>query len=163
MGTARSAWTLLAISLLGMSMAGCGGGDGDDTTLPVATTATVTKQEYIGQADAICTELQRKVAAVPDSENVSPQQALRLSEQFLAAVQPEFERLKALKSPPADGATVSQLNAHLDQIVVRLNEEIAAAQGRRGAAYDAAAEARATVTDQYNQLARQYGFKVCGR
>ncbi len=157
LGTRR---ILFVVALSASVMTACGSNDDTPTLTP--TTVGVTKDEYIRQGDAICRELQSKVASIPDQENVSPQEALSLSERFLAAAQPEFERLKALKAPPADSATVSQLNGYLDEILLRLNEQIAAARARRGAAYDAASEARAAVTEQYRQLAKQYGFAVCG-
>lgn len=155
-----AASVLLMCAILGV--ASCGGnGDNADTTAPTA--RTVTKQEYIREGDAICGEIDQKVDAIPTPPpNAPPAEALRFSEQLLTATKPGFDRFKALAAPPADKAIVDQLKAYLDQVIIKLNEEIAAARSRQSQAYFKAADEREAVSNQFAQLAKEYGFQRCG-
>ncbi len=155
-----AASVLLACALTGM--AACGG-NGEDTTTTTVAPDVVIKQDYITQGDAICAEIDQKVDGIATpAPNAPPAEALRFSEQLLAASKPGFDRFKGLNAPATDRVTVDQLNSYLDQIVVKLNEEIAAARSRRSQAYEKASDEREVLSNQFSQLAKQYGFKRCG-
>jgi hypothetical protein len=135
------------------------GGDDDET--PVATTGdttatTLTRDEYIEQADATCLESNTSFASVDESD---PAVAATQQGQILAG---ELESLQTL-TQPTDGVD------DLEDFLSALQDQVAA-YDRYVTALDrgddtAAAELEAEIDDagtRARKAARQFGFEVCG-
>jgi hypothetical protein len=167
--------TLLALALAaGLIAAGCG--DDDDDTATTASTTTVstgatgatgaatgeplTKDEFIAQADAVCKAGDKKIDAAAKetfSGGGQPSQADQeafVTDDVIPNVQDEVDGIAALTPPEGDedevSAIVDSAQDAIDQI-----ESDPSALTEGASADDPFAEA--------NQLAKEYGLKVCGQ
>jgi NTP pyrophosphatase (non-canonical NTP hydrolase) len=141
---------------------GCGGGD--------TSTESLTKADYIAQADAICKserakrdELESQVndlAPITSQDTGEVADLLRQSSENLKG---EIRQLRALHPPPADAGT-------LDSMLSTLGAEVAETD-RWADAYDNQDEREirllqvriADLTARASGIAQRYGFKACGQ
>lgn len=134
-------------------VAGCGGSSGGE-----ATSAVLTKAQFIKQADAICTKATKEREAAVNAwrseysgqEEQEAHLKAGLKEVIAPHLQEEAEALKNLSPPQEDEATVARLIAALSTATKDLAKEEpekALQSGIPGFEHDAAA----------------YGLKVCPR
>lgn len=142
----------IAAPILCLALAGCGSEDsatdaGDEPTSP-------TKAEFIAAGDAICKASNDRIAAAESRAlegEVSQKQLLAfVTDTVLPEVAGQAEALRELP-PPDEGA--STVDAMLDS----LDAEIA-----KGQANPRHVLSEESGFEEANQLARDYGFKVCG-
>jgi hypothetical protein len=159
--------TLLALALaLGMIAAGCG--DDDDVTTSVATTTTtepgatdtaetLSKEQWIGEADAICEAGDEEIRAAAEelfSGGANPGKAEEeafVTQTLVPAIQEQIDQLRGLTPPKGD---VDEINAFLDSAQQGIDE---LEQNPRLAG---------TSRDPLNettQLAKEYGLQVCAQ
>jgi ABC-type Fe3+-hydroxamate transport system substrate-binding protein len=140
--------------------AGCGSSSSDDSSS--SSTASLTKQQFIAQADAICkkgnTEINEgfesfaKENNVPQNQEPSKEQGKEIVETVLVpSLQEQSEGIRALGAPSGDEDEVS---AMLDS----LDESIEKAEDDPEALFDSKSDPFAKT----NELASDYGLKVCG-
>ena len=147
---------IAAAVLVGL-VAGCGGG-GETTD----ETVTLTKAEFIKQGDAICKEGNQEIEKgfedffeendIPENQEPSKAQSAEIVETvILPNVQQQGEGIRDLGVPEGDEEQVNEL---LDS----LEEAVAAGEDDPESLFE-------SDTDPFgdtNQLATDYGFKVCG-
>lgn len=144
---------LAALIALAAIVAGCGGGDDSDTS------DSLTKAEFIKQGDAICEKANEqseaeaeKFAKENDFSLERPTKA-QLEEAVTEILVPNFNRqveeLNALGAPEGDEEQV-------EEIVVSL--ETAAGEIEQ----DPSLVFEGQVLKEPAQLAKDYGFEVCG-
>lgn len=147
---------VLAIALI---VAGCGGSSSDDST---TSTASITKAELIKQGDAICQSGNKEIEAgfeefakengLEENQEPSEAQAAEISETvLLPSIQKQIDAIRALGAPSGEEEEVSKI---LDTV----EEEIEAAEEEP----EALITTNTTPFKQGNELAQEYGFKVCG-
>jgi len=153
----------LAVALAGavIALAGCGGGS-----------ATLSKADFIRQADAICAATTAKVNALPQlGSSATTSQVVASVQQALAVVDPALNQLAALHAAPADFAV---LNKNLliptrgqDQAAHTLITQMQQDSGNTAAQQTAiekfsAAASNPDQTTQDNALAA-FGFAACSK
>lgn len=142
-------------------VAGCGGGGDDD-----ATASSITKAQFIKQADTVCEETLKRAQAAYQSYLSEASQTNDLGENLseeeqaaalIAAVltpnsEQETEELRDLGSPAGDEDEVEALISAREEYL-----EIAQAEpgyfGRKSSA----------VASKSEKLAREYGLEACSR
>lgn len=140
---------LTAVLAMAAIATGCGGGGSE----------SLTKAEFVEQADAICKQSSNRIGkeyeAFAKSQaketGLSPMQWTETGEQILLPnVQAQAEELRELAPPEADADEISRMLDTFDAAVEEGQED----PKSLFSANSPLAEA--------NELAREYGFEVCG-
>jgi hypothetical protein len=145
---------LVALAAL---VAGCGGGD--DTT---DETVTLTKTEFIKQGDAICKEGNKEIQEgfeeyaeendLPQNKEPSTEQGIEITETvILPGVQQQAEEIRELGAPEGDEDQVDELLTSLEDAVAEGEEDP-----------ELLFKGETDPFGEVNELAVDYGFKVCG-
>lgn len=148
---------LIALSLGGLALAGCGGGD-DETTESTATAeapAPLSKADLISRGDAICAEVNAAVSSVAASE--SGDETERVASLYIGMV----ESLKNLGAP-AEETGYPEFVAAAEELAkvegeLKLAAERGDAEGLEGASASAV-----PALEAFEDQAAQYGFEECG-
>jgi hypothetical protein len=145
---------LAALVAIAALIAGCGGG-GDTTD----ETVTLTKTEFIKQGDAICeqsgdqSEKEAEEFAEENGFDLEKASNEQLEEAVAAVLVPtlrqQAEEIDALGAPEGDEELV-------EEIVVSLEGATDEIENDPGVVF------KEEVFDEPNELAQDYGFKVCG-
>jgi hypothetical protein len=163
----RKVMTILALAGAGVALVatGCGGDDDDDTT--AATTATTTaaageplsKQEFIAEADTICSQGDREINQAANEtfgggqEPSQEEQEQFVTDTVLPNIQGQIDGIRALTPPEGDEdqvtAIVDAAQSGIDEV-----EQDPSAFTQQGGGSDPFAEA--------NRLAQDYGLTACG-
>jgi hypothetical protein len=148
---------VLAVVLVGL-VAGCGGGD-ETTDATTDETVTLTKAEFIKQGDAICKsagEQSEKKAEEFAEENgfklegASEEQLEEaIAEVLVSTLRKQAEGLDALGAPEGDEEQVEAIIVSLEGATDEVED-------------DPSVVFEEKVFDKPNELAQDYGFKVCG-
>jgi hypothetical protein len=148
---------LIALSLGGLALAGCGGG-GDETSAPTTTAEAPTalsKAELISQGDAICAEVNAALGSVAASE--SGDETERVAGLYIGMV----ESLKNLGAPEEETA-YPEFIAAADELSKVEGELKLASEREDAAALEAASAAAVPALEEFEDQAGQYGFQECG-
>ncbi|HEU5141610.1 MAG TPA: hypothetical protein VFU04_00470 [Solirubrobacterales bacterium] len=151
---------LIALALMAVAIAGCGGDDGEDTTAPsvappVETTASVTKEDLIEQGDAICGEVNAAVGTLASTEAEGAANAAALYGGMA-------ERLEDLGAPSDDTAGYSDFLAATQALAQAESDvELAAERDEEESLATAEAEASSALAS-FQAAASDYGFEECG-
>jgi hypothetical protein len=148
---------IAAVFALAALVAGCGGGD--DTT---DETVTLTKTEFIKQGDAICKEGNEEISEgfeeyaeendLPQNKEPSTEQGIEITETvILPNVQQQAEEIRELGAPEGDEDQV-------DELLTSLEDAVAEGEDDPELLFKGDTDPFAKV----NELATDYGFKVCG-
>lgn len=160
-GGARGAATAAAAAVL-LGLGGCGS-SGDDERPPSGPTAEQRKRVFVGAADRVCLEARRELAERGrEGDGLTAVAAQARRTRRVAAR--TLDELRGL-NPPAEGQAVLQRYfASIEDTVRTLLPAIerAARRGQRASVDELLAQVRERSAAQA-QLARQYGFRVCGR
>lgn len=162
--------TLFGVVLLA---AGCGGSSGGDTGEETAgdQAESISKSEWIEQADAICTteqEEEKPIEAELEAEGEKAETADQLKKlggitrELLALVDKETEDIRALPVPAGDEATIETM---LDKVqsAVPLGEEFAdALESGDVAEIERTSQKLEKNSESAKGMAQSYGLKVCG-
>jgi hypothetical protein len=136
-------FAVLAVVLVA---AGCGGGDDD----------TLTKAQFIKQADAICKKGNKRIDAAAQDIFTGQQQPSKAqlttfaTDTLIPDVQRQVDEVRALNEPSEDE---DQVNAFLDSAQSELDK------GKENPLYMTSSKS----FSETNQLGQQYGFKVCSQ
>jgi hypothetical protein len=163
---------VLALALIA---AGCGDDD-DETTTAATTTPTTTTagatgatgatgeplshEEFVAQADAICEAGDEEIDSQAQEffpEGGSPgtaEEEAFVSEVLVPNIQEQIDGIRALTPPEGDEDEVAAILDAAQDAIDQLEDDPSAITGA-GSGPDPFAEA--------NQLARDYGLKVCGQ
>ena len=143
-----------AVAVLAALVAGCGGGD--ETT---DETVTLTKAEFVKQGDAICkqgNDQSEKEAEEFAEENgftlekASEEQLEEaVAEVLVPSLKQQAEEIDALGAPEGDEEQVEELIVSLETAANEIGE-------------DPSLVFEGEVLEEPEELAQDYGFKVCG-
>jgi hypothetical protein len=152
----RFAPALLAVALLAAS--GCG--DDDDDSGSTTTTSSLTKSEYIREANRICKQQDAKIerasqqffADAPNNQEPSAREVAQFGEKTVfPAIQDEIDRVEALGAPEGDEEEVQKM---LDAAKSGLAElEAHPNQLEKGGI--------ASSFEEFQKLASAYGLDEC--
>jgi len=150
------------LGLIALAIAGCGGGDDDDTastpaTVPVEAPPALSKEELIAQGDGLCAEVNAAVGAVATTGSGAASQAVQVADLYGGMV----ERLKDLGAPSEDSAGYSEFLATGEALAqAESNVQLAAERGEEEGLTAAEAEA-STALASFQSAASSYGFEQC--
>ncbi len=155
------------VVLGGLGVAGCGGGGDDEgsvsTVAPEAettTSASVSLEEFIDEADGICAEANAAIANLAGAESSAPSSTAVTQE--LEITQGVESTLKAIGTPDDPGGEVSGFMTALRQQIRALKaQQQALASGDTTAAEIAASEL-ASARNAAATAAADAGFEDCG-
>lgn len=145
---------LAAFVALAAIVAGCGGDDSD-------TSASLTKAQFVKQADAICKKGNDKIEAEFESfvkenelgENEAPSKALQeeaIAEIVAPSVQEQVEEIDALGAPEGDEEQIEEMLTAFEEGAEELEENPSSLnEGENPIA-------------KGSKLARDYGLVTCG-
>jgi TRAP-type uncharacterized transport system substrate-binding protein len=156
----------LVCAAFALGVVGCGGDDDSSTTTIAAgvsgatgvTGAPLTKEEFIKQADAICKTgndtVDQAAEQVFGGQQPTPEQVEQVAnDTVIPAIQQEHDDIAALTPPAGDEdevqAILDALSSALD--AVKADPQVLVASDNAGPFAEA------------NQLAQDYGLKVCGQ
>ncbi len=97
------------VVLLAVGVAGCGGGD--DST-EAETSPSLTKSEFIQQANAICAEGNKETDAVFgnfEKGEPKPEAETVIEQEFVPSIQMQIDEVRALGAPEGDEETVEEM------------------------------------------------------
>lgn len=148
--------TLVGVAAIAMIVAGCGSSSDDSTS-------SLTKAEFIAQADAICkkgnAEIESgfedfaKEAGIKKNEEPSTAQGVEVSETVLIPyIKEQSEELRDLGAPSGDEG---EITAMLDS----LDEGIEEAEADPEALFTSKSDPFGPA----NKKAKEYGLEVCGQ
>lgn len=149
---------LAGIVAIAAIVAGCG--SSDDST---ETTAALTKQQFVTQADAICKrgnaeinegfESFAKQNDIPKNQEPSKEQGVELVETVIVpSIETQSEELRALGAPSGDEDEISVMLDSLDEGIEEAEEDPEALFASKSDPFGPA-----------NEKAKQYGLEVCGQ
>jgi esterase/lipase len=145
---------LVGLVALGVVVGGCGGG-GDSSS-------TVTKAEFVKQADTLCAERQKewKAALASYNQQVQERNATNklqvqeeiatnlLEEEMIPSLNKQLEAMEALPAPEGDEAQVSKM---LDN----LSKELEKVEGEKNVVYGIA---KSHDFEKFEEEAKKYGL-----
>jgi hypothetical protein len=144
-----------AAAVLVMLVAGCGGGD-DETT---DETVTLTKAEFIKQGDAICKKAgdqsEEEAEEFAEENGFTLEKASKdqleeaVAEVLVSTLRQQADEISALGAPEGDEEQV-------EEIIVSLEGATDEVEDEPSLVFEEGA------FDEPNELAKDYGFKVCG-
>ena len=142
-----------ALVALAALVAGCGGGDSD-------TSASLTKAEFIKQADAICEEGNESINVAVDefaeekgttTQKMTKKQQEEFVEQVIAGdIRSQAEEIDALGAPDGDEGQIEAMVEAVEDGADEIEEEPKVLFGK------------ANPLAEGTKLAKEYGLKVCG-
>jgi hypothetical protein len=157
----------LVCAAFALAVAGCGGGDDSSSTTASSTTPAgatgasgtpLTKDQFIQQADAICKQGNETIDAAASQVFGGQQPTAAQIEQFanetaIPAIQEELDGISALTPPAGDEDEVQAILAAVGQGLDAVKQD----------PQQLAASDNAGPFAEANQLAQDYGLKVCGQ
>jgi hypothetical protein len=153
-----------ALGSVVLAVAGCGG-DADPGS-PSSGGEAPTKAQYIGAADKICQDVDRKtqtysdqVDALPDGSG--PDKIAPILEASLAETRKGIGRLRALKVPSEDKATIDSYFASIDKTMSAYEDLQSAVRDKDETKAKQIATDADPLFDEQRRLAKAYGFKRC--
>ena len=152
---------LAALGSAVLVVAACGD-DGDS----VSAGKPLTKAQYISQADRICREVEASTKTYSDQVDklpagAGPERIGSILDGGLAQTRKGVERLKALRAPSEDKATVEAYFASIDKAIVAYEGLVQAVRAKDEAKARRYAEQADPLFDEQRRLSTRYGFKQC--
>lgn len=153
---------LAALGSAALAVAGCG----DDDSGSSSEGATLTKAQYITAADKICQDVDGKTKKYSDQvdalpEGSGPEKIAPILEAGLAETRKGVDRLKALKVPSEDRATVDSYFTSIDRSIIAYQALQKAVSDKDEAQARKIAADADPLFDEQRRLAKAYGFKQC--
>ena len=153
---------LLALTILALALAGCG--SSTETTggaTEAAAPEPLTKTELIAKADAICTDIQKKIDAIPSPESIEDL-ASAIGKQ-MAISGPGVKKLQALVPPEELASKYDSWTAKLQELQEGTGEvREAAASGSQEQVQKVIGEVD-KVNTEADQIGKAIGLKACAK
>ncbi len=145
------------------ALAGCGGGEEGGSKGEEG----VSKQEFIGKADAICAEANKRrdaiqeAAALPQKTGRELEKAVpKYAREMRPVLAGALERLKALERPRGDEETIKAMFAKFERAFAAI-DEVASAAAKQG--FAATFDEWTELAIEGQNMAHKYGLKECAR
>lgn len=139
---------VLALTLLVAVVAGCGGEE------------TLTRADYITQADAICDDYNQRQAKLGDPESVEDIE--RLGDETKPLVEKQLAELRDLKAPEEIADDAAAAYDLLERQLPKLDALVRAAEANDVAKVQSVAAEAGVLDEQADAKAEKIGLKVCG-
>jgi hypothetical protein len=141
-----------AATVIAIGAAGCGGGDDSSST---TTAASITKAEFVTQANEICAEGSKTIDAAANETFTGGQPSQEdivafWGDTLIPSVTDQIAQIKALGIPAGDEDQVNALFAEVDSAISEAQQEVDSGDVTN---QDPFADA--------NKLAGEYGLKEC--
>jgi hypothetical protein len=148
-GQVRQA-SLLAVALVVVVAAGCGGGD-----------KRLSRQQYASKADSVCTRYNRQIRAVQRPSSLPD--LGRSIDKLLPSFERALADLRRLKPPESEQATATRWLAQVDRLEGDLKAVRDQAKRNDLQGVQAAGQRGARDNDRGNALAAKLGMTVCSK
>ena len=124
----------------------------------------LTKDEFLTQGDAICTDAQRQYAeAEKDIPETTAQDAAQLTQRLVDISRSELAQIRALNGPASVRAELERYLKAREQGISLLERALSAAQDSNVQAYQQAKAQLFQTQPTRTQLANAVGFKECSQ
>lgn len=150
----RHSLLLPTVSILVLAAAGCGGGPG-------AIRKSVSRQAYLTHADAICAEMDARLAALGVPRR--PEDFPPFARKAAPVIESSLGRLRGVKPPEDLAVRVNQFEAGLAAAVDRMRKAGAAAESGNVAAAERLGNEAKVHAEAASRAAHRVGYRVCGR
>jgi hypothetical protein len=164
-GTSRvtfHVWVVAALAFV-LALAGCGGGEERGSKAEEG----VSKQEFIGKADAICTEANERRDALQSPELAMgldyPGAVAKYATTMERVYVDALTKLKGLEVPRNDEETIKAMLAKFEQAFTHIPDVAAAGRERDGGRIESAVIAWTNLAIEGQSIAHKYGSKECAR
>jgi hypothetical protein len=152
----RSTVAALAVFTACVLAAGCGRDENGEG----AEAQRLSKADFIAQADAVCKEANDRIDALPEPQ--STDQLADLGQQVIDIGQEELDRLRVLRPPAADEATINGAYDLIEQqLGVAADLVDAARDGELGQVQQLLDQGE-QLNEQADRIASDYGLEECG-
>jgi len=155
----RVALASVGLVLVGGTIAGCGGGDSEDESL--------SKSEYISQADELCAEnsansdeLSAQISSALDAGD--NEAAADLVEENTEATVAMIDEIDEMVPPEEDQETIDELFAISDEQQGLAGDLADSVRAGDQATTDQIGAELDALNDEFNAIADEYGFVDCG-
>lgn len=138
---------VLAASILAAA-AGCGGEE------------TLSRADYVKQADAICEDFKGRQAKLGDPKTVADIE--RLGDETKPLVEEQLAALRELKAPEEIAGDANAAYDLLEQQLPKLDALVSAAKAKDVAKVQRVATEAGKLDDQADAKTEKIGLKVCG-
>lgn len=153
--------SLLALAVIALALAGCGGSDstsgGDDAAKPTP----LTKTELVAQADEICKDMQTKIDEIASPESIEELEAA-IGQQIEIAG-PAIVKLQALTPPDDLASDYESWTSKIQQMQDGTLKVRAAAASGSQAAVEKVVKEVDTVNKEADKIGKAIGFKYCAQ
>lgn len=139
---------VLAATLLVAVVAGCGGEE------------TLTRADYITQADAICDDYNQRQAKLGDPKSVEDIE--RLGDETKPLVEKQLAELRDLEAPEEIADDAAAAYDLLERQLPKLDALVRAAEANDVAKVQSIAAEAGVLDEQADAKAEKIGLKVCG-
>jgi hypothetical protein len=143
--------------------AGCGGGSDSTPETPIVTPtvktpSSLTKEQFIKEADGICAEVNAALGSISDSSTSSSSAVTQRADLYTGMI----ERLRGLGTPN-DETGLDEFFSASDDIVSAQKQAEQASQDGDDAALASAETQAASAESAFSSAAGSYGFQECGQ
>jgi hypothetical protein len=136
-----------------------------------ASAAAATKAQYIPKADAICRASETRVKpleaqykkAIAQNTTTGFKEGARILNRVASLDSSGLAKVRAMPKPAGDGKAINKIWAASEKNVSTTRRAATALSQQNATAIKADAAALKQSTAKYKQLARAFGFKVCGQ
>jgi hypothetical protein len=141
-------WLGLVVLPALLAAAACGGSSG-----------TLTKAEFIEQADNLCGAANDELDALPEPK--TPEELRTALDKGVSRTRKLLSDLRALNEPEADEQALEEIYSLVERSIAKLDEADAAFATGNVTAVDGIVQAGQGLLDQANAASKTYGFKDC--
>ena len=156
----RNRFTVVSLAAVLVLGSACSSGSSKSTP-PTTTVPGVTKASYVIQANALCTTMNRRVAAL-GKPGRDPVRVAALIDQVSAIVRPTLAKLRALPVPAGEGPKLATVYATVDKALADSAAFSAAMRGTNRQVAIAAGKKLDAAQARANAASIKYGLTVCG-
>ena len=161
----------LALALAALSLASCGGDENGGTTTDTEATeavtptteATISKEEFIEQADAICTQsgdAQAEAQSVLETAT-GPEDVASAYEGLAEVFEGVNDEIDSLARPEGDEALIDDLSSTQNEAAALVRELAAAVRAEDQAEAETIATEFERLRAETGEIVDSYGFEVC--
>ena len=147
----------LLVVALASALSACGGSD-STTVIATPTVPTLSKEQFIKQADAICAEVNAAVGTVNASQTDTGNQVSQRALLYNGMI----ERIQGLGSPSNDTGLAEFFTAGNQLVNAEKDAQASAEQNDAAGLASAETDADAALSS-FQSAATSYGFKDCGQ
>jgi hypothetical protein len=159
---------VIAIALVALVGAGCGGSDekpSDTSNLPVAAPSVGnapagSKKAYIAQADVTCSELNAKIQKLPQPK--SPKDLGPLYREIATDAKKFYDKFHAIPKPRGDARVLARYERNLRSSIALTDQVAVVVAKNRTKSLAPLVKRVQQLQNRNRKIADRYGFQICG-